>query len=68
VSTVDLISAEDSSSKRYSLGNITIMVIFIITLVAFLNAAILALAWSNKPFLGFVIEPTLVVSDVSGAT
>jgi serine phosphatase RsbU (regulator of sigma subunit) len=44
------------------------MVIFIITLVAFLNAAILALAWSNKPFLGFVIEPTLVVSDVSGAT
>ena len=42
------------------------MLIFIITLVAFLNAAILALAWSKKPFLGFVVEPTLVVSDVGG--
>ncbi len=44
------------------------MVIFIITLVAFLNAAILALAWSKKPFLGVVVEPTLVVSDVGGVT
>ncbi len=44
------------------------MVIFIITLVAFLNAAILALAWSKKPFLGFVVEPTMVVSDVGGAS
>ena len=68
MSTLELGSTEESSSKRYSFGNITIMVIFIITLVAFLNAAILALAWSNKPFLGFVIEPTMVVSDVGGVT
>lgn len=44
------------------------MLVFIITLVAFLNAAILALAWSKKPFLGLVVEPTLVVSDVGGIT
>ncbi len=44
------------------------MGIFVITLVAFLNAAILALAWSKKPFLGFVVEPTLVVSNVGGVT
>jgi serine phosphatase RsbU (regulator of sigma subunit) len=44
------------------------MGIFIIALVAFLNAAILGLAWSKKPFLGFVVEPTLVVSNVGGVT
>ncbi len=68
MSTLDLASPEESDSSRYSIGNITIMVIFIITLVAFLNAAILALAWRHRPFLGFVVEPTLVVSDVSGPT
>ncbi|UCF28471.1 MAG: SpoIIE family protein phosphatase [Chloroflexota bacterium] len=68
MSTLEPISAGENSSGRYSIGNITIMVIFIITLVAFLNAAILALAWSKKPFLGFVVEPTMVVSDVGGAS
>jgi serine phosphatase RsbU (regulator of sigma subunit) len=68
MSTFDPITAEAGPPRRYSLGNITIMVIFIITLVAFLNAAILALAWSKKPFLGVVVEPTLVVSDVGGVT
>ena len=44
------------------------MVLFAIALVAFLNAAILALSWSKKPFLGFVVEPTLVVSNVGGVS
>lgn len=59
---------EGSSGRRYTFGNLVTMVIFAIALVAFLNAAILALAWSKKPFLGFVVEPTLVVSNVGGVS
>jgi serine phosphatase RsbU (regulator of sigma subunit) len=68
MSTLDPIAAGEKSSRQFSLSNITIMLVFVLTLLAFLNAAILALAWSKKPFLGFVIEPTLVVSDVGGIT
>jgi serine phosphatase RsbU (regulator of sigma subunit) len=59
---------EASSNRRYTFGNLVTMVLFAIALVAFLNAAILALAWSKKPFLGFVVEPTLVVSNVGGVS
>ncbi len=63
------VGSEDArSARRYSFGNLVTMVLFAITLVAFLNAAILALAWSKKPFLGFVVEPTLVVSNVGGVS
>lgn len=64
----DPADGKEISLRRYTLGNLITMVIFAITLVAFLNAAILALAWSKKPFLGFVVEPTLVVSNVGGVT
>jgi len=59
---------EASSTRRYSFSNLVTMVLFAIALVAFLNAAILALAWSKQPFLGFVVEPTLVVSNVGGVS
>jgi serine phosphatase RsbU (regulator of sigma subunit) len=59
---------EHRSTRRYSFSNIVTLALFIISLVAFLNAAILALAWSKKPFLGFVVEPTLVVSNVGGVS
>jgi serine phosphatase RsbU (regulator of sigma subunit) len=61
-------SEDARAARRYSFGNLVTMVLFAITLVAFLNAAILALAWSKKPFLGFVVEPTLVVSNVGGVS
>jgi serine phosphatase RsbU (regulator of sigma subunit) len=61
------ISNEDSKPpNRTSVGNIVTLGLFVVTVVAFLNAAILALAWSKQPFLGFVVEPTLVVSNVGG--
>ena len=68
ISNNDPATGEESSIRRYTLGNLITMVIFTVTLVAFLNAAILALSWSKKPFLGFVVEPTLVVSNVGGVT
>lgn len=68
ISNPELQSGQERTRRRYTLGNLITIAIFAITLVAFLNAAILALAWSKKPFLGFVVEPTLVVSDVGGVT
>jgi serine phosphatase RsbU (regulator of sigma subunit) len=68
ISNAEHTTGEEGSVQRYSLGNLITLAIFAITLVAFLNAAILALAWSKKPFLGFVVEPTLVVSNVGGVT
>jgi serine phosphatase RsbU (regulator of sigma subunit) len=57
-----------SSARRYTFSNLVTMILFVIALVAFLNAAVLALAWSKTPFLGFVVEPTLVVSNVGGVS
>ncbi len=68
ISNAEPTTGEEGMVKRNSLGNLIYLVTFAITLVAFLNAAILALAWSKKPFLGFVVEPTLVVSNVGGVT
>jgi serine phosphatase RsbU (regulator of sigma subunit) len=57
---------ESGSSRNYSVSNLLMLAVFVISLLAFLNASILALSWSKKPFLGFVVEPTLVVSNVGG--
>jgi hypothetical protein len=40
---------------------------FVLGILAAVSAPLLALAWSNRPFPGFMIEPTLVVTDRSGA-
>ena len=68
LSETEINSDEGNATRRYSFSNLVTMVLFAIALVAFLNAAILALAWSKKPFLGFVVEPTLVVSNVGGVS
>ncbi|MES0360608.1 MAG: SpoIIE family protein phosphatase [Anaerolineales bacterium] len=68
VSSISTQPGEQGSIRRYSIGNLITLAIFGITLLAFLIAAILALAWSKKPFLGFVVEPTLVVSNVGGVS
>ena len=39
---------------------------FALALLVFLDAPVLAVSWSARPFLGFVVEPSLVVSNVGG--
>ncbi len=39
---------------------------FTLGVLAAVAAPLLALAWSNRPFPGFMVEPTLVVTDRSG--
>lgn len=63
------LSTDDTASKRrFTFWNVITLALFVITLLAILNAAILALAWSKEPFIGFVVEPTLVVSNVGGVS
>jgi hypothetical protein len=39
---------------------------FVLSLVVYLVAPIMALAWRRQPFPGFLVEPTLVVNDRDG--
>jgi serine phosphatase RsbU (regulator of sigma subunit) len=64
----NLSTGDAASKRRYTLWNVITLALYAITLLAILNAAILALAWSKQPFLGFVVEPTLVVSNVAGVS
>lgn len=68
MSDYEQISSESGAGRRYSPSNLVMLAVFAISLLAFLNAAVLALSWSKKPFLGFVVEPTLVVSNVGGVS
>jgi serine phosphatase RsbU (regulator of sigma subunit) len=43
-----------------------LLLLYAITAGIFFLAPFLALTWSARPFLGFVVEQTLVVSDASG--
>jgi hypothetical protein len=54
------------SVRKFDLGKWLIYLTFAIAFLVFLDAPILALDWRNKPFPGFVVEQTLVVSDVEG--
>jgi hypothetical protein len=54
------------SIRRFDLGKWLIYLTFAIAFLIFLDAPILAMNWRNKPFPGFVVEQTLVVSDVQG--
>ncbi len=52
--------------RKFDLAKWLIYLTFAIAFLVFLDAPILAIDWSNKPFPGFVVEPTLVISDVQG--
>lgn len=53
-------------TRRLEPGRLILLAFYGLAILIFLDAPILALAWSGKPFTGFVVEQTLVVSGVSG--
>ena len=53
-------------TRRRTPGNWVLLGIFAIAFLVFLDAPVLAWAWSERPFLGFMVEQTLVVPGVSG--
>ena len=52
--------------RKFDLAKWLIYLTFAIAFLVFLDAPILAIDWRNKPFPGFMVEPTLVISDVRG--
>lgn len=46
------------------LGHAFVLLSFFLALVVFFSAPVLALAWSARPFPGFVVEQTLVVANI----
>jgi serine phosphatase RsbU (regulator of sigma subunit) len=65
VSTQDFEQTQDRI-RKFDLGKWLIYLTFAIAFLVFLDAPILALDWRTKPFPGFVVEQTLVISDVEG--
>lgn len=57
---------EKGSLRNLSVGNLLTLVTLGITLTVFILAPVLAMRWSTRPFPGFLVEQTLVVSGVGG--
>ena len=41
-------------------------IVFVLGLIVFLAAPLLAISWSNQPFPGFLVEHTMLVNGISG--
>ena len=54
------------TARRFNPGHWFYLALFALCLIVFLDAPILAITWSTKPFIGFVVEQTLVVSGNTG--
>ena len=52
--------------QRSNPGHWFHLALFALCAIVFLDAPILAMTWSNKPFVGFIVEQTLVVSSSTG--
>ncbi len=48
------------------LSRVAVLTAFAVALVSVIAALSLALSWSHRPFPGFLVEQTLVVTDTSG--
>lgn len=57
---------QNPPARRLSPGRLLVASVFALALLVFLDAPVLAVSWSSRPFLGFVVEPSLVVSNVGG--
>ena len=64
----DSLKAPIMTSKRPDLatllGRTIVLLILAVTIVSFVVAHILAWRWSLKPFLGTMLEPTLLISPM----
>ncbi len=60
----------EASHKRTSfathVGQLSVLLVLIVVVIAFLAAHVLAWRWATQPFLGLMVEPTLVLSPLQG--
>lgn len=48
------------------LGRVCVFLVLVATVVALLSSHVLAWRWSRRPFLGMLLEPTLLISPFEG--
>lgn len=53
-------------ARKIEFGKWIMYVVFGVALLVFLDAPVIALAWGEKPFAGFLVEQTLVISGTNG--
>lgn len=58
--------ARDSAGILERLSRVATLLTLTIAGVVCLTAPLLALSWANRPFLGVLVEPTLVIATVQG--
>jgi serine phosphatase RsbU (regulator of sigma subunit) len=56
-----------SRRRSLSVSYLFLQVVFFISILVFIQTPFLALEWSGRPFLGFVVEQSLVVADITGS-
>lgn len=56
----------EHADRETRIGRLIVFFILAVTVVAFLFAHILAWRWFRQPFLGMLLEPTLVLSPMQG--
>lgn len=57
---------KEKAAQRFNPGHWFYLALFAVCLLVFLDAPILATSWSTRPFVGFLVEQTLVVSASTG--
>ncbi len=62
-----MISSQELPDRATRLGRVIILFTLAVTGVAFLGAHILAWRWATEPFLGMLLEPTLVLSPLQSS-
>jgi PAS domain S-box-containing protein len=61
-----MISTQEKPDLATRLGRVVVFLVLAITVAAFVVAHILAWRWAREPFLGMLLEPTLVLSPFEG--
>ena len=57
---------QEQADRATRLGRVTIFFVLAVVVVVFVGAHVLAWRWSREPFLGMLLEPTLVLSPLQG--
>jgi len=58
---------QEQADSATRLGRVIIFFVLAVVIVAFLVAHVLAWRWASEPFLGMLLEPTLVLSPLRGS-
>ncbi|MDY7076073.1 MAG: adenylate/guanylate cyclase domain-containing protein [Chloroflexota bacterium] len=56
----------EHADRTMRLGRVAMLFVLVVVVVAFLAVHVLAWRWATEPFLGLLLDPTLVLSSLQG--